>query len=129
MEMADVERKPLSNSVVLVVEDQAVIALDLEGILSGLGCTELHTAGHLAGGVAILDQLRPDAAVLDINIQEEKVYPIAERLDEMGVPFVLVTGHSTCDIPKKWLPRVVLKPYAPEDLGNLLCRLIEAKRR
>jgi DNA-binding NtrC family response regulator len=114
----------LTGRSVLVVEDEAMIALDLEGVLARLGCTEFHTAARVEDAQTILDHYTPAVALLDLNIRGELVFPIAKRLDELDVPCVIVTGHGGASIPKHWLHRIVLKPYDPEELAHLVETLL-----
>lgn len=89
---------------------------------------EVLLAARVSEAMAMLGRLRPDAAVLDINLHGEMVFPVAEKLDALHVPFVFLTGHVGIEIPRRWLHRVILKPYHPADLANLLCRLIDVNR-
>lgn len=83
---------------ILVVEDEYLIALELD--------TELRTAGYRVIGPApdinrALDLLkadRPDAAILDVNLAGEWVTPVAEALQAMSVPFILASGYVAADL-------------------------------
>ena len=62
--------------------------------------------------LATLRRETVDAALLDINLQGELVYPVANALAERGVPFVFVTAHAASEIPEPYCHRpVVTKPY------------------
>jgi two-component system, response regulator PdtaR len=79
---------------VLVVEDELVIAMELESLLKRLGCIVLDSAPSIRRALRLLSGVRPDAAVLDVNLQGERVTPVAEALQKQDVPFVLVTGYG-----------------------------------
>lgn len=77
---------------ILVVEDEALVAWDLESTLHAAG---LKVLGPVASVKAALDLLltnRPDAAILDVNLKGELVTPVARALRNMNVPFVLSTA-------------------------------------
>lgn len=87
---------PLSGLRLLVVEDEAMVAMMLEDMLADLGCVVAGSAGDISRGLAFAadDALALDAAVLDINLGGEKVFPVAERLVTRGVPFIFATGYG-----------------------------------
>jgi hypothetical protein len=68
----------------------------LEDMLVDLGCVVAGSAGNISRGLAFADddELALDAAVLDINLGGEKVFPVAERLVIRGVPFIFATGYG-----------------------------------
>lgn len=78
---------------VMVVEDSAVVALDLELTLRDAGYRVLGPAPSLARGLDLLLTARPDFAVLDFDLAGEPVTSIALQLRQMRVPFVLVSAH------------------------------------
>ncbi len=85
----------LNGAKILLVEDEFLIALDLQILLYRLGCDVLGPVGSVAESLVLLRHERPDAAVLDINLRDGIVTPVVERLDAMKVPFVLVTARDT----------------------------------
>jgi CheY-like chemotaxis protein len=115
----------LAGLSVLIVEDEPMVALDQEQIVARLGCTEVHCAHRLSDGLEVICMLQPDLCILDINLAGEPAFPLAERLEQLGVPFLLVTGYSDVQIPKQWLPKVIRKPYNPAEFEFLLCKLAE----
>ena len=118
---------------ILVVEDEAIIAFNIQGMLESFGCGVVEVASNLHRGLAIAcnETARLDAAVLDINLGGEQVYPVAEHLRMRGVPFIFSTAYgrdarapSFANVP------TLNKPYPPEDLEDLLVSvLLEARRR
>lgn len=106
---------------VLVVEDEMMVALFIEDTLRELGCNVLEPAHTLSDAQARIEDHEIDAAVLDINIAEDEVYPVAERLASRGVPFVFATGYALESIQEEWRNRpVVRKPYHAEQLRAAL---------
>jgi CheY-like chemotaxis protein len=89
-----VQEARLSGLRVLVVEDELLLAMDYEEILQGAGCTVLGPFARQAGALSLLERERPDAAVLDMNLDGERSTPVAEALNAQGVPFVVVSGYG-----------------------------------
>ena len=87
----------LSNRVpddVLVVEDDAIIAMDFEDTILGLGVKTVRVAANVSRALALIDERVPDFALLDIGLVQEKSFAIAERLDALGIPFAFVSGYG-----------------------------------
>lgn len=102
----------------LLVEDQVLIAMDAEAILSDAGITEVVTANSSADALAKLRDFKPDIAVLDINLGTGTSVPVAEELIRRGIPFLFTTGYNERSIlPEnmKNIP-VVSKPYDSQSL-------------
>ncbi|HEY2658382.1 MAG TPA: response regulator [Caulobacteraceae bacterium] len=107
----------------LVVEDEALIALTLEDMLFNLGCTVVGVAGTAARAMALAaDRSLPiDGAILDVNLGGETVYPAAQRLMCRGVPFVFCTGYGKAGIAAEFAHVPTLdKPYFEDQLRELI---------
>ena len=117
--------RALAGAVVLVAEDEALIAMDLEMILQELGCAVLGPAASAADALLLLARRRPDAALLDLVLTDGPAAPVAEALAAAGVPFALLTGTAgTPDHPAlRGAPRLD-KPFAPGQLRRLLVLLL-----
>ncbi len=79
---------------VLVVEDEALIALQIEDAIAEMGWQILGPAASVAGAFALIANNQPDAAVLDINLNGERSDAIARALADRGVPFAFCTGYA-----------------------------------
>jgi CheY-like chemotaxis protein len=79
---------------VLLVEDELLVAWDIERVLLAAGLHVLGPAASVSAALALLKRQKPDAAILDLNLRGELVTPVARRLREMGVPFVLATAYN-----------------------------------
>ena len=79
---------------VLVVEDEMMIALDVQMMLEDNGYAVLGPAGAVEGALRLLDDTRPDVAVLDGNLRGRPVVPVAQRLRDLGIPFVLSSAYD-----------------------------------
>ncbi len=100
---------PEKNSVlnglrILVVEDEALAALQLEDMLTDLGCTVIGPAARLRQALDLLERQVIDAAVLDLNVAGELVYPVADRLTDRGIQFLFVTGYRAAPSPRPIAP-------------------------
>ncbi|WP_121116437.1 HWE histidine kinase domain-containing protein [Croceibacterium ferulae] len=107
---------------VLVVEDSMIIAMDAEEALFGLGIPTVSVVSSVAGAKALLDNDRPDLALLDFNLGAESSEPIARALDEMGVPYWFVTGYgdAIAQLGETAARGILQKPYSTADLAGIL---------
>ena len=114
---------PLAGLRLLVVEDEAMIAIALEDMLEALGCEVVGVAGTLRRGLLYArdDDLPMDGAILDVNLGGEPVYPVAKALAARGVPFVFCTGYGSSGVAADFghIPALA-KPYEQEQLQELL---------
>jgi DNA-binding response OmpR family regulator len=116
---------------VLVAEDEALIALDLEAALRDLGCVVPPPAPSTAAALAVLRTERPDAALLDLELADGPAGPVAEALAAAGVPFAVMTGHDRRAIADPTLRAAPYlgKPYGHEELGATLATLARLSAR
>ena len=109
----------LSGTTVLIVEDELLIALDIQVALEDAGAKTL-VVGSVREGLALIDGLDgvPDAAVLDVRLGAEEVFPVADVLATKEVPIVFHSGHARAIDLAKHYPRasVLPKPAPPERL-------------
>lgn len=116
----------------LVVEDETIIAMLVEDMLTDLGCVVVGVAGTVADGLAVVSSGRValDGAVLDVNIGGEKVFPVADALAARGVPFVFATGYGTSGVLDQYAnTRVIAKPFQSHTLENALAATFEQTTR
>jgi len=120
----------LTDRRILIVEDEVILAMELEAILLGAGCGSVALASTVPDALRVVGQEPFDAAVLDVNVQGEASFPVADALDEAGVPCVLLTGHSPQSLPERQRRRTVVgKPYDPEALLATVAAQIERPDR
>jgi CheY-like chemotaxis protein len=107
---------------VLIVEDDAIIALDFEDTLLGFGVKTVRTAASVAKALALIEQQPPDFALLDVSLIREKSFAIAERLGALKIPFAFVTGYGAdARLPAAFAAKPRLpKPYSTDALQALL---------
>jgi CheY-like chemotaxis protein len=94
---------------VLVVEDEFLVAMDIESMLEQLGCQVVASVPRLLKALDVASKLDFDLAVLDINLAGEVVYPLAFRLAQRGTPFLFTTGYSTSSLPNELSDRPLLR--------------------
>jgi CheY-like chemotaxis protein len=110
---------------ILVVEDEALIAAQIEDVLGDAGYVVLGPASRLAEAFEQFYWKRPDAALLDINVAGESSFPLAEFLTAKGVPFAFCSGYGEAGaVPEQFrhIP-VIAKPADPARLVEVLSRL------
>ncbi len=78
---------------VLIVEDELLIAMQLEMLLAEHGCLVVGPAASVRAAIDHIDRYQPDGVLLDGNLNGESSAPVAEKLRTNGIPFVLVTGY------------------------------------
>lgn len=106
---------------VLLVEDQMIVALQIEDMLRAAGCEVVGPVGTLHAAITLAHEEALDMALLDINLDGEKVYPAAEELQARGIPFIFATGYGESTLPEKWRDQPRLsKPFRREQLEQFL---------
>lgn len=115
----------MSSRKVLVVEDEALLAMTLEDWLQDLGYDVIGPAMTLKTAAELAEAGGIDAAILDINIGGEWSYGIAGMLAERGVPYAFATGYGAAaeEVSAPGVP-VLHKPYHREELGRIVARLL-----
>ena len=108
---------------VLIVEDDAIIAIDFEATMLEIGVERVRTASQTADALAMIDERAPDFALLDVGLGNETSFDVAAQLDELGIPFAFVTGYrADAALAKRLAGRPILnKPWLREDLEAILC--------
>ncbi|MEQ7874572.1 HWE histidine kinase domain-containing protein [Sphingomonas sp. ASV193] len=119
----------LKGKRVLLVEDSLIIALDAEDILYRLGAREAMTEGTVAGAIATIEATPPDVAILDINLGNSNSFPIADRLAQLGIPFMFATGYGEqARLPDNHRARMVAqKPYTRATMTKRLTELLSGR--
>jgi two-component sensor histidine kinase/CheY-like chemotaxis protein len=125
------ETAPAAKSVidlrVLLVEDEALVAMMMQDVLEDLGCTIFGPYRTLASAVEAAKDEAVDLALLDINLGDELVYPAAEILAARGVRFVFLTGYDNDHVDTRFRYASVLqKPFDREALQRVLTESSEA---
>jgi DNA-binding response OmpR family regulator len=111
---------------VLIVEDEALLALELELAFTDNGAEIVGPALSLSHGVMLVESSAEiDCAVLDVDLGGRDVFPIAHALEKRGVPFIFHTAHARASTLTTLFPRseTIPKPARPEDLVSRLAAI------
>lgn len=114
----------LEGRQVLIVEDRYLIASEMADAVRSMGGEVLGPARNLEAAEAIVRERLPDLALLDVNLDGEVVFPLAEELARRKAPFIFLTGYDDEVLPERWRERPrLLKPVNPRALRDELLRL------
>jgi DNA-binding response OmpR family regulator len=107
---------------IVVVEDEAMIAMMIEDMLEDMGCVVAGSFGDVRSAMAWLSSgdKEFDGALLDVNLGGETVFPIADLLFEKGKPFGFVTSYSAVPQARTYEAQVLNKPVDSRDLRALV---------
>ncbi len=116
----------LAGARILIVENEFLVAMDLEDRLKREGCDVIGPVPRETKALALLEQDRPDAVVLDLNLDGELPLHLANTLVARQIPFVIVTGYGNrqLDVPALQEAPRVHKPIKTEELVRVLSDLI-----
>lgn len=92
----------LSGLKILIVEDDVIIAEAMSDSFVRAAATVIGPAFSVRQALGLIGETRPDAAVVDINLNGELAFPVADRLRADGIPFVFATGFDASDIPEHY---------------------------
>ncbi len=117
--------RPRISDTALIVEDNLIIAMAAEVILLDLGAHHVDTAASVDQALRSIERTRPSFALLDLNLGNESSIKVAQKLKEIGVPFIFATGYGErAPIPEQLASApVVQKPYTLEVVENALGKL------
>ena len=105
----------------LVVEDEVIVGMLLEDMLGALGCEVAAISTHLEEALTLARTLDIDFAVLDINLDGQQSFPVADVLSGRGVPFVFATGYGAKFLKPPYSGTPTLqKPFQLGDLERMI---------
>ncbi|WP_158283956.1 response regulator [Azospirillum sp. TSO22-1] len=117
---------PLAGRRILVVEDEALVAMMIADTLADQGCEVVGPVATTRDALRLLDATPVDGATLDINLTHEEVLPVAEALDARRIRFVLVTGYDQENVLRRYRRwPMVQKPFTEASLVRGLTRALE----
>ena len=113
-----------ANRRILVIEDEALVAMLVEDALMDAGFGVIGPARSVAEAMSLLASEEPAAVVLDLNLGGETSLSVADALVARGIPFVVATGYGAAGLPESHRRVPVLpKPYDPADLMAVVEKL------
>jgi CheY-like chemotaxis protein len=105
----------------IVVEDEPLVRLMTEDVLTSIGCVIAASASTLNEALTLIPATMLDLAVLDVNLGGTEVYPAAELLRSRGTPIVFVTGYGRRGVPEAWQRFPILqKPFTSRELEKAI---------
>jgi CheY-like chemotaxis protein len=114
-------RKTVAGKRVLVVEDELMIRMLLEGMLTDLGHSVVAEAGRIEEALTLAKEAEFDIAVLDVNLHGKPITPVVEVLVARGLPFVFASGFGQQGVPEPYRSSPALqKPFQSEALAKAI---------
>jgi CheY-like chemotaxis protein len=115
------ETAHLAGLRVLVVEDEMMVSMLIEDMLTDLGCIVVGPAARLDEALELAKTSELDCAVLDVNLGGQPIFPLADLLREQGRPFAFATGYGDAGVREADRGAPVLqKPFREGDLARVL---------
>lgn len=109
---------------VLVVEDESLIAMLVEDMLNDLGHEVGATASRMQDALNLARSGQFDFAIIDVNLDGQPSYPVADILAERGVPYIFATGYGSKGLDPKYSDKTVLtKPFVCAELETALSHI------
>lgn len=111
---------------ILVVEDESLVAMLLETILEDMGCTPVGPISNVDEALTVVaGETDLDAALLDVNVAGQQVFPVAAALKARGVPFVFSTGYGEGGLPDEWRGQTTIqKPFTEATVQDALIKIL-----
>ena len=118
----------LTGRRILLVEDEFIVAAMAEDMLAELGATVIGPANTIAAALRLVEMSTIDAAVLDVNMDGNRIDPVAEALSARSIPIVFATGYGDGALGRAREAPVLDKPYTQEQLADALARALKIPR-
>jgi len=123
--MDELKTRMLQGLRVLIVEDEHIVALALADDLEDHGAVIVGPASSVEGALELIDKHEIEVAVLDIQLQSQMVFPVAEALTGLDVPFLFTSGFDASAVPREFahVPQCE-KPASAQTMVDMLARLV-----
>ncbi len=102
---------------ILLLEDEWLIALDLQETLEGAGYTIVGPAPSVQKALAFIESEQIEAALIDVHVGSDSSYRVAQALRTSGIPFAFLSGHSQADLSPEFQDELLLSK--PVEIGEL----------
>jgi DNA-binding response OmpR family regulator len=120
--------QPAARPRILIVEDESVIAMLLEDMITDCGYEVVGPVARLDKAVEVAQREALDVAILDVNLNGEEVYPVAAALAAREIPFLFSTGYGKGGVHAPYHDRPTLqKPFQLHDVRAALAAIRGAK--
>jgi DNA-binding response OmpR family regulator len=108
----------------LIVEDEILVAMELEDLLTAMGHQVIGSAARMGEALELARDAEIDFAVLDINVGGVQSFPVADILRERGIPFFFTTGYGAAGLMDGFRHETTLrKPYDSRDLARAIAAI------
>ena len=112
---------------VLIVEDQPLIAMEMENMLIGLGHLVTATATRIEKALSLAEGSEFDLAVLDINLAESNTFQVAAILRKRGIPFIFTSGYGRDGLIDGYRgANLLTKPFGSRELEHMIAQSVSA---
>lgn len=119
----------LSDKQVLVVEDEMLVAMQIEDMLFDLGCSAVTLIAAVDTAITCIDANNFDFAMLDLNLNGTKSYAVAEVLRQRNIPFAFSTGYGAQGVAMEYSDYPILsKPYTQLQLEKVISSLLSDQK-
>jgi DNA-binding response OmpR family regulator len=106
---------------ILIVEDEFLLAMDLEYLLTAMGHHVVEMATRIPAAMELALRADIDFAILDVNVAGIQSFPVADILRRRGIPFVFATGYGSAGLLDGYRDEPTLqKPYQPHELERMI---------
>ncbi len=113
----------------LLVEDEALVAMLIHDIVSDAGAIVVGAAPNVEAAISVLDSQPIDGAILDVNLGGERVDPVADELSARKIPFLFLTGYGRAGIAERFpAATVVTKPFEDAHFLAAVSRVLLTER-
>ena len=110
---------------VLIVEDEYLVAMELEDLLAEMGYRVVGPAARINEAIDLARDAEIDFAVLDINLAGTRSFPVADILRQRNIPFVFASGYGSDGLADGYRHETILrKPYALQDLEQAIATVV-----
>lgn len=118
--------QPRAGTRVLVVEDEVLVAMFIEDVLTEAGCQIVGIARRVADALDIIGSRDIDLALLDLNLDGKETYAIADELKRRAIPFIFCTGYGAIGVRADYRGHPALdKPFGDEQLRRAVAGALE----
>ena len=116
------QQPPLEGLRILIAEDNVFAAMEVEQVLRDCGCEPVGPVATIDQALRLARHEQLDGAVLDVNLRDQPVFPVAEELLRRGIRMIFATGYETSYTFPKDLDNCarLRKPYAVRELKRLM---------
>jgi DNA-binding response OmpR family regulator len=115
----------LAQRAVLIVEDEALLSVMLEGLVREMGAREVHVHGDPDEARLVAESAALDCAILDVQLGNRNSFEVADALDARSVPYIFSSAISPVDLDGRYRHKPLLgKPFSDAELRAHLLDLL-----